>query len=409
MIIHIQQYLQRRFHIDSAYFLSAGFWSVLNELRGVIFATAASVLLAYFIPKNFFGLYQYIISVSTIIASFSLTGLATTVTNDSASGKEYKLKKSFRNYFFSLLVGSIIELGIAVYYWQNGNSIIALSFLILAATVPFINASSLFASHLNGVGQFKKIFHYGWITVVVPIVLTIITVLLTRNIVIIIAVSYISKAIANTWALYRVSRQLRAKAAHGSDDSGLLGVHFSITNSIIFMMNKIDSIILFHFLGPVQLASYNVATMLPERVQSFAKTLSYTLIPKMVERNNATIQQKTMRIIVPTVVLLLIGTVLIFFAIPFIYRLLYPAYAESILLAQIYAFSVISTIGLIPLNHLYAKPEGKKIYAVTTTASVIQIGAICIGLYFAGVVGAIIGKTLGKIAVSIFYLATQPR
>jgi hypothetical protein len=160
---------------------------------------------------------------------------------------------------------------------------------------------------------------------------------------------------------------------------------------------------LFQYLGPVGLASYTIAINIPERIQNIGKNFGNILIPKLVKSadhvSKKAIFQKIPLIIFTNILIIIVTIALI----PVVYTFIFPKYHESIRYAEIYSLSLISLSGILPMTSMLAKEKVGKIYKSVITTSTIQIALLFFGVYYYGVMGAIVAKTIAKTFTSLIY------
>jgi len=133
---------------DMVYLTHGGFWLLFGHILTAGAGFFISVGFAYFLPKSAYGDYRYVISVFAILSAFSLTGLNTAIIQAVARGFEGSLRQGFR---LSLRWSALVVAGAlagSAYYFLHANAFLGTSFLIIAATAPFLNSWGLFASFI---------------------------------------------------------------------------------------------------------------------------------------------------------------------------------------------------------------------------------------------------------------------
>ena len=128
------------------------------------------------------------------------------------------------------------------------------------------------------------------------------------------------------------------------------GKYLSVMN-IITIAGNIDKILVFQLLGPAPLAIYNFAIGIPEQIRAVLKGVSRVALLKFSERPFVEIKQSLLhKMIIFGGGAIMISIVYIALA-PFIYKLIFPQYTESIIYSQIIALSIFTVIGGIPLRY----------------------------------------------------------
>ncbi|MBI2626202.1 MAG: hypothetical protein HYW69_01240, partial [Candidatus Nealsonbacteria bacterium] len=175
------------------------------------------------------------------------------------------------------------------------------------------------------------------------------------------------------------------------------GKHLSLMGVISSIANRLDSPLLFNYIGPVQLAIYSFATIIPQQIENVLGHIETLAFPKLASKSQtemkASLMKKFWRLALLTVIVMLIYIMVI----PFFYKIFFPRYLDSILYSQIFMLSSIS----LPISLLgtafKAKMMKKELYLMKAGAfSKIVLMAILIPLY--GIWGAI----AAAIATEIF-------
>src|SRR3990167_3737338 len=102
---------------DNVYIVKYGLWLTAGQL----ISTASSFLLvlafANLLPKETYGIYQYALSITAILAIPTLSGIDTAVTRAVSLGYEGSLKKGLKTKIRWGIIGSMASLGLAGYYY----------------------------------------------------------------------------------------------------------------------------------------------------------------------------------------------------------------------------------------------------------------------------------------------------
>ena len=151
------------------------------------------------------------------------------------------------------------------------------------------------------------------------------------------------------------------------------GKHISLINFLGTIASQLDKILIFHYLGAVQLAIYAFATAIPEQIRGSYKNLFNLALPKYSAKEGelkSSIIDKTLRLTVMTV-----GVVLTYMVFaPFIYKFFFPKYLESISYSQWYILGLITIPGLTLFNtYFQVKKETKILYQINIVGNVSMI------------------------------------
>ena len=379
-----------------AYVLSGGLWSNLNFVTSSILAFILSIAFAYYTPKEVYGVYQYILSLSAIFTAFSLTGINSAITRSVAQGYEGSFMQSIKPQLLWGLLSSCIGLIATFYYIVQESYVIALSVFFVAIFLPIINTSNTYSALFTGQKKFKDTFIFNSIFNLIYTIGMIIVVMYTENPVLMV-ISYLLLTGITGTLLFIKSIQ-KSKPNNLIDPETIpYAKHLSIMNVIGVIANKIDSVLVFHFLGPTNLALYTFAKIIPEKTGGALKSFTSIAFPKFATQEkkeiHVTLLRRTLLLGLLTVVLS-IGYI---FITPFIFKLFLPAYKDAIIYSQLFSLSLIGSAASLPVYALMSQKSTKELYTINILHPVIQLILICLMMYFWGIWGLIYSKIISSI------------
>src|SRR3989344_2490159 len=171
---------------DMVYLAKGGFWTTISQLISLILNFIVAVAFANFISKDVYGNYQYILSIASILAVFSLNEMGTAFVRAVAQGYEGILRKSIMlKLKWSFLI-TIVSFLIGIYYFINKNNTIGFSMLIIGIILPINYIFKFYMPFLNGRKLFKQITFCNIITNLFYFITILITLFITNNIILLI-------------------------------------------------------------------------------------------------------------------------------------------------------------------------------------------------------------------------------
>lgn len=180
------------------------------------------------------------------------------------------------------------------------------------------------------------------------------------------------------------------------------GFHLSVSEIPSIVATYLDSLLLYSFLGPSALAIYSFALAPVEQLKSVFDTAATVSMPKLATKVTTPEDRRLVRAMLPSKLYrasLLTGTAVLAYilAAPFLFRFLFPQYADAVPYTQIFALSLI----LFPLGifgtALKAEGAMKEIYMFSIGAPVIQILVLLILIPLYGLWGAIFARLGSRI------------
>lgn len=376
---------------DMAYVASGGFWLVAAQGTSILISIPLSIAFAHLLTQNEYGIYRYALSAASLLSVFSLTGLSISIARSVARGHEGVLREGFRMNLLWSIGLVFIAIAAALYYYVNDNVLLALSFVIIAFATPLLNSATLYGSFLNGKKLFRESALYATGKNLFGGGAVFIALIFSRDPLIVVLAFFVAHTLA---ALYYYLRTLRLHVKNTESDPGMVGFakHSSIFNGLALFADRIDSIIVFQFLGAAELAIYSFAEIIPDALNRFSKNISSLALPKYAAdgRNRRVFGHSALFALV-----LLPLAILYALAAPYIFQLFFPAYMESVPLTQALGFLVVLT-GALPATYLDAQRAIREKYIVSLVVNISKIAFIVLGLALYGLWGVIFARFASK-------------
>jgi len=378
---------------DNIYLAKGGFWLSLKQIGTTIIALGLAMVWARFIPKEIYGKYKFVLSVASFLVIFSLPGMATATTQAVARGFDKTIEAIVKTKFKWSILGTIAGFSLAFYYLLHGNQTLAISFLIVGIFSPFVNSFIVYGDYLTGKKRFDLQAKYGLSKTFLRASATITAILLTRNVIYLILVYFAVQAGLSIFFYILTSKKLPPT---GDIDPKTVsyGKHLSLIGVLGTIATNIDKILVFHFLGAVELAIYSFAILVPNQIKGLSKNIGQLALPKFAVRDNKEIKRNIWSKTIRMGLFLIIIVVLYMVFAGLIFKLFFPAYMDSVLYTKIYSLSILGGIAIIPDVIFRAKAKTKIIYKCTIFNSLIKILILFVSLYYFGLLGLIIGYVI---------------
>lgn len=405
-IVRFLRWSEKYMLTDMVYLAKGGFWLTLGQLA----ATASGLLLivgfANLLPKDVYGTYKFILSLAGIIASFSLTGMGIAVTQAVARGMDGMLRTGFRVQLRWSIIMVLAAAAGAAYYFINGDRVIAVSLLIAGAFSPIIESASLYGDFLNGKKDFRRGAIYGIARSLIPVAALLVTMSLTKDVVLLVLAYFLSHAATSGFLYLRVLKAYKPSPATDFSNVGF-GKHVSLMNVLSIGASQLDKILVFHYLGAVQLAVYGIAFSLPAQMKIATKVLNTLALPKMSSASLQTIRsaiwQKAAKLFLGFGIIIAVYIL----AAPLIFRLIFPQYLEAVAVSQALALGYIFSPTLLFTETFYALKRQKDIYIlklITSGARILLLFALLPPFGIWGAVYAfILANAIGSAAAVLMF------
>ncbi len=395
---------------DTVYVARGGFWlgtgQAVAMLTGFLLATAFANLL----PQNTFGNYKYILSVARILGAFSLSQIGVAVTQATARGFGGALTQGFRTnlrWSGGMLLG---VLALVAYYFIRGNALLSASFLMVGIATPVIASANLYIAYLSGKKDFKTMALYGMIHTTLPAAALITTLFLTKSLLAIIVVYFLSQAAVSFYLYQRTARLYRYESTGEDPELVSYSKHLSIMDWIGIIAQQVDKILVFHFLGAAQLAIYAFATAPVDQLQSGKKILRALSLPKMSKRSFGELQSSGARKEFFLVAYALVLAGIYALLAPYFYEFFFPQYLDSVFYSQVYSLTLLAISGTLFGQTLVAHKKKKELYILRIIVPIVEIILFLALLPLYGLMGLIATRIFIKVFSSFlsFYFVKFP-
>ena len=287
------------------------------------------------------------------------------------------------------------SLGLAGYYYFNDNFTLTLSFLIITGFLPLMESFGIYNSVLNGRKLFNIQVQYSTLIHLFSIAAIIIVLFLTQNLFLILLAYFFSYTL---WRFVFLTLTFKKIPLNKKEDPGAIsyGKHLTFINILGVLASYLDKILVFHYLGGVQLAVYSFAITPPEQLKSFLKNVGVLAFPKLSVRTEAEIKATIFSKMLRFGLFIAAGIVIYIFLAPAFYRFFFPQYSESIFYSQIFSISLITAVTILPHAALEAKAAAKQLYQLNILSPLIQIGLLFLFIYSYGIMGVILARVVGR-------------
>jgi O-antigen/teichoic acid export membrane protein len=394
------------FQLDIRKILSRASYLLGSQAVSNLLSFLVAVTAAHFVSKDTYGTYRYILSTVSFIGIFSLTGLSTAIVRSVARGYDDIYLSSFTRSLRWSLPSIIAGIGAGVWYFLHGNIVLGLSMTIGGIVFPFIQALLLHRSYLNGKKYFRALMKSNIAYSLVTSSTILLTLLFNPSVIALVCAYYISNVFI-TALLTIVIRKKFTPNNIPEPDSGKFEHHISLMNILDLGATHLDKIILFQIAGPIEVARYVFATLMPEQLRNIIKYISTLSMPIFSEMPKDTARSKGLflakKLILVTVPMVSLYIILA----PIVYKILFPTYSEVILYSQVFALMLIFDGGITG-TVLKAQKQIKSLYWINIGSNVVKIILLFIlGIAF-GIWGIIMSRVISRIiSFAISYIALQ--
>ena len=390
---------------DMVYAGKSGFWLILGQAVGVLVALGLTIAFANFLSQEVFGIYKYILSMVGFFTVFSLTGMNAVITKSVAQGYDGTFKYSLLTQLkWAVPVFSSLVL-FGLYYLSQGNTSYAVAFFIASFFAPISTVANSYNAYLHGKQDFRTATYYNSVSTVLYGVFMFSVVFFTPKVIPLITTYFAFHATINVYFCFRTLKKNPPKKPFLRDEDLKYGKHLSLMNIAGSLAQQVDTLVVYHLLGPAQLAIFTFSTILPDRIKTIFNTLASAALPKLSEKNRGgwdSLMVKTKQL---SALALTIAIAYIIVA-PYAYELLFPQYMSSVFYSQIYVFSLLLLPTYVSVPSLLAKQKERALYVLSVILPIVKICMSIVMIFLWGILGAVLARIIYNgiyLFVSLFY------
>lgn len=387
---------ERYTRIDMVYLAKSG--SLLTGADAILAVASlgVSVLVAAFVPKETFGIYRYLIALAGIAAAVSLSGMNNAIARAVALGREGSFVQSLRLQARFALVQILVLGAIAAYYFIKGNATYGISLTAIALISPAASVLNTYSAFLNGKKDFWRM---AWWRVEGGLLQSamLVAVIFTSPTVLALVIAYfLTSLVTNGFFLWRTFKVYKPKGPAEQKDL-TYGKHLSVMNAAGILASQLDALLIYHLLGPVSLATYSFAVLIPDRLRAFAGFIPSSALPKLANRTpeerRATLGKRILLIS-----LAMTGAALVYALLaPIGFKIFFPQYLDAIPYTQFASIFLLSAIPTYLFAVLTAEGSARSMYIVSLTTPFVKIIMSVIGIMVFGIGGAIGARILAGV------------
>lgn len=397
--------LNKLLGVDVKYYLSGGSYLLFSYWSTLAIGFLSTWFFTNYAAKETYGAYSYIQSILNMLIVFTLPGYYTAVVRSAARGRHGALLKSVKRRFSFSLIGTLIMVGVGIFYWRSGEPALAKGCLVGGAFFGAAFGMDDFAAFLNGS---KKYGTYTLFTLGVSLLsaaATIGAILLSGNFLTILTANLAGRGIGQLVCIALAYRS-RENDEIG-DDFASFGNRQSAVSALGSLATYLDSVLVGAFFPLSTMAEYNLANILTNPLRNFGSVINRLVFPKMVKLAGRDFALKTFK----KGLLLCSGLVVIgiafYLALPVALTWLFPKYLAVAPYANVMIISALFGALLIYLETFYLSQDAfhKVFYIVTIARSTAIICLLPVLMFFFGVFGAIYAKLFVRGAEALYLLA----
>jgi len=373
---------------DLRYVMHGGFWTVINYGTQIGIGIITTIALANILPKETLGMYQFVLATAGIIGVFTLTGLGTAISRAVAQGHEGVLRSGVRTklkWSFGVIA---VAFAVAGYYQYNGNTDLAIAFIVVGICTAITESFILYEGYLTGKKAFKDTVTLGLWRKPLPAVALLITLYFTTHVPTLIG-AYLGATMISTLLVYVAVIKKYQPPRDDHPETVAYGKQLSIMRLFNQLAAHADKVLLWYILGPTAVASFSIAQLATRYSGGLAGIVSHISLPKFVQRDLSTLQATLPRKVGLFTLAIVPFMVAYMLTVPFIFNFLFSQYPESIPLAQGLGLLFLLIPCSVFRQTLIAHKQTRALYLLSTIIPITKLVFMSLAIITFGVWGAV--------------------
>lgn len=248
--------------------------------------------------------------------------------------------------------------------------------------------------------NFKKQGIYESIGFFVPAIILILTIINTDNLTIIIISYFLSYAVIRG-ILYFKTRSTIQKGQVPVDLQKDLsfGKHLTYMQVIQNLAGQLDKVILWHFSGPVAVAIFSFAQMPVGQLRDFFP-INTLALPRLSKMTKEEAKKKSLKKFFLLFLVFIPTTAGIILLAPFIYKIVFPSYIDSVKYFQLLSLGILLTPFNLLITNFISHTNTGALYKIKTVSPIIKISLYVVLVPFYGIYGIVCATLMGHFVES---------
>jgi O-antigen/teichoic acid export membrane protein len=157
------------------------------------------------------------------------------------------------------------------------------------------------------------------------------------------------------------------------DDASRFGTHLSFMNVLGNLTYQLDRFLAWHFVGPIALAVYSVATAPPQQLRYFNKIIATIALPRFSKRSVTSLKQTMGRKLIVSFVFGLLLVIPYWFAAPYLFALFFPKYLDAVIYSQVFSLVMLFFPAALLQESLKAHAQTNILYVLNVGIPILKI------------------------------------
>lgn len=398
---------------DMVYLAKGGFWLSLAQFTVSISGFLLTLILANLLTPDKLGEYRFLISGFTLLGIIALPGMRTALRESTPKGYYGNLTLAFNKMLKWGLVAGIISLLVALYYYLNDNTQLAIGFIVIALAVTLNNSSTGYLEYLTALKKLNLTTIYTASQRIVVLIITAITAFLFPNIAWIILAAYLFGAIIpNLWFHFKTTETFTKPDDPQDEDLTRYSIHISAMTALGVIAGQLDKLFVWKVIGAGALATFYIAYTLPLTISQYLLIIPTLAFAKFGEKDPKEIRRTLLKKIFKYLLVIILGVIAYIILAPYIFEIIFPQYPEAVTFSK---FLIITSIfaAFMPIKtYLTTIKNTKALYVLSIIPPAIRIVVAVVLIIPFGIWGAVwslLAEGLIRTILLLYFFIKSPK
>jgi O-antigen/teichoic acid export membrane protein len=388
---------ERSLKTDLQYVVRGGFWLTSGHAFASVSAFILSIIFANFVDPATYGTYKYALSLAALLSIPTLGSITTALQRAIAKGDDGAAYAALKARLWGGVAAAALSLLASLWYFGHGNATLGMVLVIIALGMPLMESYGSYDAIFQGKHRYRaSTFSFIFSSLTATLALIAAIFVSSGNVHVLLAAYFIAWAAGRFVSWQVASRLLTKDTERNPGEVTTYGFRLTAIGVVGAIAAQVDGVLLFHYLGPVELAIFSFATALPNQLRGVVSNIARLALSRFSSRSaeeiKTSIHTKAFYLFLAS--LPIVAAYIL--AAPFIFQLLFPAYLSSVLPSQVFALSIVAVPAFLYVTALQSQ-RAEKLFAINDIAgSFLQIALSMALIPLFGLWGAIIARILGR-------------
>jgi O-antigen/teichoic acid export membrane protein len=377
------------------------------------FPLILSLMLTSILANRFevleYGLYKYVLSIIGMFSFLTLPAINQVLLKEIARSNHGYMKNVLRYRLRGSILYTFAVLILAAYYYLFGEIILTMPLVVVGSILPLATCFDSYQHYLLGR---QKYSHYSFIPIIISVSSTIVVsaiAYISGDVVNVLIALSGSQLILNISAYIYTIKIFPPNVSDTSKNTNRFGLQFSFIAILGTVSSYSAEIVTGIFLSFEDVALLSMILFPLRKSKVFTKAIQDFITPKILNKRGAQLAPSMTRAIIIFTSLSIIVALILAIAIPWMYKLFFPLYMNTVYSAQVIMISIIIGAPLTMMEiSLLAQEKIKQIAAFNIFGTVSSFVIMGFCLYVWGVDGIVVSRVI-SVSIRLLFIANLYR